>query len=269
MKVSCIIPTKDRRDMVLRAIASAYRQHAEWLEIVLVDDGSVDGTADAVRKRYPAVRIVELCGLGPGPARNAGVEAACGDVLMFLDSDDMWLQDHVDSLLCALRRGFSVAYGVCQTIDQVGGGSFLIPEKGMGPEGDCFHELVRWCFLVPSASAVKREAFQKVSGFAAGCLAEDWAFFLELAKIFPFGFAGSSPITVRHLHKGSLCHLTGIERIVSGLDLVRQVVLRDSNLINSEALARIGHIEQWVKEKGEAWTTVQEWYTAMREEGLV
>ena len=62
--------------------------------------------------------------------------------------------------------------------------------------------------------------------------------------------------------------MTGTERIVSGLNLVKQV-LQDRQQINSVALARIKYIEKWVKEKGEAWTTVQEWYNDMKKEGIV
>ncbi len=268
MKVSCIIPTKDRRDMVMRAITSIYAQQVDGLEIVLVDDGSVDGTADAVRDRYPAVRVIELSGVGPGPARNAGADATTGDVLMFLDSDDVWLEHHVDSLVCVLNRGFSVAYGTTRTVDEVGGGSFLIPDGGVGQEGDCFNGLIRWCFLVPSSTALSREAFQRVSGFSSGLLAEDWAFFLKLARHYPFGFAGGSPITIRYLHAGSLCHLSGADKIINGLQTVKQAVM-DCGRLHGEELEMICRIEQWVEEKGIGWTTVQDWYTAMREEGLI
>lgn len=254
--------------MVMRAIASVYAQQTDGLEVVLVDDGSVDGTADAVRERYPAVRVIEFSGVGPGPARNAGADAATGDVLMFLDSDDIWLEDHVNSLVCVLNRGFSVAYGITRTFDEVGGGSFLIPDDGVGQEGDCFNELIRWCFLVPSSTAVRREAFQKVSGFPSGLLAEDWAFFLRLARHYQFGFAGGLPITKRYLHAGSLCHLSGTGGILSGLQTVKQAVM-DGGRLHYEALERICRIEQWVEEKGMGWATVQDWYTAMREEGLL
>ena len=87
MKISCIIPTKDRCDMVLRAIDSALSQQADLFEIVLVDDGSVDGTSEVVQERYPDVKIVRLSGLGQGLARNAGVKASQGDVLMFLEEE--------------------------------------------------------------------------------------------------------------------------------------------------------------------------------------
>jgi len=55
---------------------------------IVVDDGSIDHTSEDLSRRFPDVKVVRLSGMGPGPARNAGVNAASGDVLMFLDSDE-------------------------------------------------------------------------------------------------------------------------------------------------------------------------------------
>lgn len=267
MKISCIIPTKDRCDLVMRAIASTLSQQDDALEVVVVDDGSVDGTEDVVRERYPEVRFLRLSGVGQGMARNAGAEISQGDVLMFLDSDDVWLPGHIEDLITVLGRDFSVAYGTTRTMDKVNGGTFLIPEHGKGPEGDCFAELARWCFMVPSAAAVRRDAFTEVGGFSSADLAEDWAFFLQLARRFSFGFSGIRPITQRYLHKGSLCCLSGKETIISGLCVVEEI-LRD---LGSDSIgqARIACMKQWTQTRKEEWSTVQEWYIAMKKEGMV
>lgn len=268
MKISCIIPTKDRCDLVRRAIDSALSQEDDRLEVVVVDDGSVDGTEGVVRTRYPEVRFVRLTGVGQGLARNAGAAISQGDVLMFLDSDDVWLSGHVEDLVTVLgRRDFSVAYGTAETVDKVNGSTFLIPEHGKGPEGDCFAELVRWCFMVPSATAVRREAFMEVGGFISADIAEDWAFFLQLSKRFPFGFAGSHPITQRYLHKGSLCCLADKETIILGLRVIEEV-LQDLEPDGMD-LTRISCMKQWTQASEEEWSTVQEWYIAMKKGGMV
>lgn len=267
MKISCIIPTKDRCDMVLRAIDSALSQQTDVHEVIVVDDGSVDGTSEVVQKRYPDVELVRLSGLGQGLARNIGVKASQGDVLMFLDSDDVWLPNHVEDLSDVVNQGFFVAYGTTRTNDTVNGDSFLIPDNGEGPAGDCFSKLVRWCFLVPSAMAVRRDAFNEVGGFRSGDLAEDWAFFLQLAKRFPFGFAGSDPITTRFLHNRSLCCLSDKKTLVSALCLVEDV-LQDLGADKEES-AWIACMKQWTQKKEENWNTIQEWYTAMKKEGML
>jgi glycosyltransferase involved in cell wall biosynthesis len=138
--------------MALEAIESIRRQPYSDLEIIVVDDGSTDNTRAEIKSIFPEVLLVSLNGAGPGAARNAGVNASSGNILMFLDSDDLWLENHVRQLLDVLSRGFQVAYGTTKTIDEVGGNDFLIPDKGEGKEGDCFDSLIRWCILVPSAA---------------------------------------------------------------------------------------------------------------------
>jgi len=268
MKVSCIIPTRDRRDMVLQAMASALAQTGGPPEVLVVDDGSNDGTAEAVRRQYPRVRLLRTGGLGPGPARNAGAAAAGGDVLMFLDSDDLWETDHVRRLAGLIEQGFSAAYGVARTTDLLNGHDFLIPEAGLGPEGQCFQALVRWCFLVPSAFAVTRRAFENIGGFGSESFGEDWIFFLRLAAVYPFGFT-PAVITRRLLHPGSLCCLEnpGLQ-ITALLDRIA-AVLEETGRAGSADRARVRSMRRLAAEEGEKWRTIQDWYLTLKGRGLV
>ena len=254
--------------MTLAAIESARRQQFSEVEIIVVDDGSDDDTVNEITSRYPEIIIVELDGVGPGPARNAGVAASRGEILMFLDSDDIWLDNHVQQLVNTLNRGFQVAYGVAQTIDEIGGADFLIPENGAGTEGDCFHALLRWCFLVPSALALKREAFQETGGFASVSCAEDWTFFLKLAAQFPFGFAGPEPVTLRRLHRGSLCFITDKKKLLA---LISQML----SILENEPRATVAHCNHfkmlygWTADHTAQWSSVQDWYLSMLQEKII
>lgn len=268
MRVSCIIPFKNRRDFVLNAIASTQEGQGEAVEVVVVDDGSTDGAGEAIAARFPGVRQVRLQGVGPGLARNAGIAAATGDVLMLLDSDDCWLPGHVDRLLAVLAKGYQVAYGVTWTKDEIGGRDFLLPEDGCGIEGECFSALMRWCFLVPSAVAFTRDAFDATEGFGPGFLGEDWVFFLRLAAAFPFGFASGEPITLRRLHAGSLCAISGRQEIIDCLNRV-QSTLMTLNRVVSDDIEGVGRMRRLVNEEGEKWRTIQDWYLAMKERGLL
>ena len=268
MQVSCIIPTKNRSTMVVQAIASAIGQQGGSPEVVVVDDGSSDATVAIVKEMFPEVVVVETSGLGPGMARNAGVKAASGDILMFLDSDDLWFPHHVESLRRVIDKGFPVSYGVTHTINEVNGGEFTIPDGFDHTEGDCFRHLLRWCFLVPSATAVKREAFTAVNGFGAESHGEDWIFFLKLAARFPFGFAAGSPVTLRRLHNGSLCSLTDKSKI---LQLVRTLILFLENepRVEFKDVAHFMRLEKFIEQRGNEWLTVQDWYLSMLEEGII
>jgi len=252
--------------MTCRAIASAAAQDTPVSEIIVVDDGSTDHTIALVAARFPEVRLLQRSGLGPGLARNAGVAAACGEVVMFLDSDDVWLEGHVASLVRTLARGYPVAYGVARNCDRVGGGEFCIPEPGMALEGECLAGLARWCFLVPSAMAVEKEAFGTVGGFGGGELGEDWSFFIRLAQQFPFGFCGEEPITQRDLHHGSLCNGASSERLETLLASV-SLALAETGAA-AEELRRFQALADWTRQQGD-WRTIQQWYISLKQEELI
>ncbi|MCX5876022.1 MAG: glycosyltransferase family A protein [Deltaproteobacteria bacterium] len=266
MRISCVIPTRNRPEMTCRAIASVIAQDTPVREIIVVDDGSTDHTVAFVAARFPEVRLLQRSGLGPGLARNAGVDAACGEVVMFLDSDDVWLSGHVTSLVRTLARGYSVAYGVTKNYDQLGGGEFCIPEPGMAVEGHCLAALARWCFLVPSAMAVETEAFAAVGGFGVGELGEDWSFFIRLAQRFPFGFCGEDPITLRHLHHGSLCNGANNDRLETLLASVSLALVETG--ASSEELSRFQALADWTRRQGD-WQTIQQWYISLKQEELI
>jgi len=105
-KISVIIPVFNRRQEVLRAIASALAQTLPPDEILVVDDASTDGTAEAVAAlQEPRIRIMRQAhNRGAAAARNTGIEAAQGDWIAFLDSDDEWDKRKLALQLEALRR---------------------------------------------------------------------------------------------------------------------------------------------------------------------
>lgn len=89
-RVSCIIPAFNSERFVGEAIASVLAQSHQPVEVIVVDDGSTDATADAVRRCGPAVRYIHQPNAGPPAARNAGIRVARGDFIAFLDADDRW-----------------------------------------------------------------------------------------------------------------------------------------------------------------------------------
>lgn len=93
---SVIIPTKNRKDIIGRAINSVLAQRDAKVEIIVVDDGSSDATADYIKSEYPNILLVtNALSVGGAKARNIGAEHATGEYVAFLDSDDEWLPDHL------------------------------------------------------------------------------------------------------------------------------------------------------------------------------
>jgi glycosyltransferase involved in cell wall biosynthesis len=103
-KVSIVIPTRNRCDMLRQALRSAKAQTWADVELLLVDEASSDGTGDMVAAEFPDVRIVRHdAPRGPGGARNAGLAATDSDWVLFLDDDDLLHDRHVESLVRASR----------------------------------------------------------------------------------------------------------------------------------------------------------------------
>jgi glycosyltransferase involved in cell wall biosynthesis len=89
--VSVIIPTHNRKELVLEAIDSVLKQDYKNVEVIVVDDGSTDGTFEYLKSLKLPIRIVRKKNGGSASARNAGLKLAKGEYVSFLDSDDIWL----------------------------------------------------------------------------------------------------------------------------------------------------------------------------------
>lgn len=92
-KISVVIPTYNRSGLVTKAIESAFAAIAPGDEILVIDDGSTDATADALRPFYDRIRYIRTENSGPGAARNLGIRLASRPLVTFLDSDDEWVAD--------------------------------------------------------------------------------------------------------------------------------------------------------------------------------
>jgi glycosyltransferase involved in cell wall biosynthesis len=105
-RLSIVIPTWNRARLVCEAVESALVQEGADLEVIVVDDGSTDGTAETIERRFgESVKLLRMpTRSGVGAARNHGVAWATGDLLSFLDSDDLWLPGKLRAELDVLER---------------------------------------------------------------------------------------------------------------------------------------------------------------------
>lgn len=110
MFVSVIIPLYNKERSIARAIRSVCTQTFCDFELIVIDDGSTDRSADLARQYDDnRVRVISQANAGPGAARNAGIRAAKGEVLAFLDADDEWLPDFLKHSVAILDRYPEVA----------------------------------------------------------------------------------------------------------------------------------------------------------------
>lgn len=116
--VSVVLPVRDREDLVVEAIRSVQGQtHARW-ELVVVDDGSTDATAGRVAelaKEDVRIRLVAGTGRGVSHARNLGLDAATGEYIAFLDSDNVWVPGYLELVIAAMmREDLAAAYAATE-----------------------------------------------------------------------------------------------------------------------------------------------------------
>lgn len=118
--VSVVIPVFNRELLLSDAIESVLRQDYSPLEIIVVDDGSTDGTATVAKGFGGSIRYAYQQNAGPAGAKNRGLELANGNLIGFLDSDDMWAEGSLDILLSCLAENpqADVVLGYTQILKQ-------------------------------------------------------------------------------------------------------------------------------------------------------
>jgi len=185
--VSVIIPTYNRVALLPEAIDSVFAQTYRDIELIVVDDGSTDDTRDLLAGYGNRLQALFLPHAGyPPPALNAGIRAAHGEFIAFLDSDDRWLPDKLDRQMALLdgapQCGF--AYGNVAFLYPDGSISpAVIPPKQL-PSGRILRDLVRNMFIHPSTLIVRRTLLERVGLFDEDAHGNtEYALILRLARL--------------------------------------------------------------------------------------
>jgi len=214
--ISVIIPAYNRRETIGRAILSVLEQSLAPAEIIVVDDASDDDTVGMVSENYPSVRVVRQArNLGAQAARAAGIHAATGDWVAFLDSDDWWLPKKLEWQLAKAEEGFSVVHGPGVIRSEEGDEPFGIPPL----EGHIYADLLRRPAPLYQCLLVRRECFAK-AGYPDPAIAayQEWDMSLMLARYYAFGYV-DKPLFVYEVQGDSISKdgyrgLRGYEQIV-------------------------------------------------------
>ena len=113
MKISVVIPTFNRINLVARAIDSVLKQSLNPYEIIVVDDGSEDGTSEMIQNKYNSIKLIRQQNNGVSAARNKGIKHAKGDWIGLLDSDDEWKEKKLEHQADRLIK--TPEYDFCHT----------------------------------------------------------------------------------------------------------------------------------------------------------
>lgn len=181
--VSVILPTHNRARPVVRALASVLYQSFTDFELIVVDDGSTDGTPEALAPfRDRITCLSHPRNLGVSAARNTGLRAATAPLICLLDSDDYWLPEKL-----AVQEDFFRTHPravACQTEEiWIRKGVRVNPQrKHLKPSGDIFVPSLRRCLVSPSAVMLKRSLLDEVGGFDEDLpVCEDYDLWLRIA----------------------------------------------------------------------------------------
>jgi glycosyltransferase involved in cell wall biosynthesis len=221
-KVSVVIPTYNRAAKVQAGIHSVLAQTFSDLEVIVVDDGSSDGTGQILRDLFgDRIRYFAQANQGASVARNRGVEEARGEWIAFLDSDDIWEKDKLEWQFRALKE-FSPQCGGCYTDVRFFNHSetqtmFQLAEESyrhvgvMGANPDVLRLLVRpggaGMVVCLSSFLARTDAIRKTGGFDTKLLySQDSEFLFRLAMITGFCYVNQplvlfdrSPAELRHV----------------------------------------------------------------------
>ena len=204
LPVSVVIPTYNREAFLRAAIESALNQTRVPDEIIVVDDGSTDGTPDLLCQYAAPVRIIRQVNRGRSAAHNVGLRAARGKLILFLDSDDLLAPECVEHCAAILEAdpAVSVVYTNAHVIDGedriVGRYSEVL--RGHRPSGRIFGELARRCFL--TVSSMTRRSCLAADTFEEGMEhCEDYDLWRRLSARGNFRFL-AEPLLCYRFHDG-------------------------------------------------------------------
>lgn len=214
LPVSVVIPSYNRKALLGRALTSVRAQSPPPEEVIVVDDGSTDGTEQWVRSNFPTIRYVRQDHLGVSAARNRGIASATREWIALLDSDDEWLPGklarqfeelarHPDARICHteeiwIRRGVRVN----------------AMRKHAKEGGWIFRRCLPLCAMSPSSVLIHRSVFARVGLFDESLPAcEDYDMWLRITARYPVLFVSEPQIIKHGGHEDQLSrHHWGMDR---------------------------------------------------------
>jgi glycosyltransferase involved in cell wall biosynthesis len=226
-RVTVVIPTHNRASLVLEAIGSVLRQSYRDFEVIVCDDGSTDDTEARVCAVGPPVRYLRCPHTGrPGSPRNRGIEAARGELVAFLDDDDLWEADKLARQIELLdrRRELSVVYTDRRVLFSDGSTSPPVASAQATLPGQLFELALRGQFPFLGTAIVRTELLRKVGRFDETLTtAEDLDLWLRLGRI-ARAERVPEPLVVVRRSSGSLSDRSGAKAFENAIFVLKRAL---------------------------------------------
>lgn len=191
-RVSVIIPTYKHCDFVLATLACVFAQTFTDYEVIVVNDGSPDDTADVLRPLADAgrIRYIEQANQGQAAARNRGLAEAQGEFVAFLDDDDLWPPDKLEWQVAVLWASPDavLVYGPAQSSGYHP--EFLYPDKS-APAGLVHAAFLQRNWIIsPGQTLICKSVLQQIGGFDQSLWGvDDWDLYIRLASVGRFTYS--------------------------------------------------------------------------------
>jgi glycosyltransferase involved in cell wall biosynthesis len=246
--VSVVIPTYNRSKLLRMAVDSVLAQTYPHIEVIVVDDGSTDDTAEVMAQYAGRVTYLRQANEGVAAARNGGIRAASGDYVTCLDDDDLILPTKIERQVQVLASRPGVGLVHCRFYFADEDGNYL-HKVGLLPEGEVLHKLVHSNFVWASAPLIPRRCFDQVGLFdeEIPSVVADWDMWLRIAQAgFPFACV-QEPLGAYRIHSDGM--MSNVAELEHGIFAVLEKVFSNSH-VPAEVTAlkeeAYGSIRFWV-----------------------
>ena len=206
--VSVIIPSFNRLQTLKRAIDSVLVQSYSNIELIVVDDGSSDGTSAWLAQLAPqkiAVRYIEQTNHGVSHARNRGIDIADGQWIALLDSDDYWHKDKLEKQMQSLALHAPCRVCHCDELWIRDGKRINQKHRHRKHGGDIFEQCLALCAMSPSAVVIHKGVFTQHGMFDETLPAcEDYDLWLRITAHEPVAFVDEPLLTKTGGHDDQL-----------------------------------------------------------------
>jgi len=207
MNISVVIPTYNRIELLKRSIDSVINQTIKPSEIIIVDDGSNDGTEAMVKKKYDSLKIIKQKNKGASAARNSGIKASSGEWICFLDSDDEWKNDKLEKQIIAVANNSDYKFFHSNEIWIKNGKRINQKKKHKKYGGDIFKKCLDMCRISPSSVLIDKNIFEEIGFFNENLVVcEDYELWLRICDKYEVFFIDEPLIFKYGGHQGQLSY---------------------------------------------------------------
>jgi glycosyltransferase involved in cell wall biosynthesis len=195
VKISVVIPTYNRYEVLKRALTSVFAQTHLPYEVLVIDDGSSDETRQ-IFQNFPQIKYFYQENAGVSAARNLGITNAVCEWIAFLDSDDVWHENKLEEQAAFHKQNPEIMMSYTDESWIRNGLEVKVPKKFKKFGGEIFKQCLSHCIIAPSAALIHKDLLRVVGVFDESLeVCEDYDLWLRVAQKYKIGLVDKKLIT--------------------------------------------------------------------------